>query len=95
MIGKRKYVDNFAMFTLFHWFLTENLIMDMSSFAVDIILQVKRNADKQPLQKGIDILFISLSFLIILFKLSLILTYMFIFGKPSSSKFFLFDGIHP
>jgi len=95
IISKRPFVDNFAMLTLFHWFLTENLVSDLISIAIDILLQIQTTSEKQRLQMSIDIVFIVLANIMILLKITLILVFMCIFGKPTSWNFFLFDGINP
>lgn len=83
------------MFTLFHRFLTENLISDLISLAVDILLQISKDEHKSKSQLLVDTTFILLSALMIASKIVLIWIFMLKFAKPSSSKFFLFDGIHP
>lgn len=83
------------MFTLLHWFLNENFISDLVSLTVDIVFQMKTSSQKGPLQSYVDFNFIVMTGIIVFIKFLLILIFMFKFGKPSSSKFFLFDGIHP
>lgn len=95
VISKWGMVDDFAMLTLFHWFITENLISDLISVAIDILLQIWTNGSKEGFQAFIDILFIILAIYFISIKILLIWIILIRFGNPGSDKFFLFDGLHP
>jgi len=83
------------MFTLFHKFLTENLISDFVWVAIDILFQMRTKDDKYPFQTFVDITFILFSSMIIIIKCALIWLFMLKFGKPLSKNCFLFDGLHP
>jgi len=95
LISRRELVDNLAMFTLFHWFLTENLSNELVWISIDILFQLWSKDDKSQLQIFVDIIFILLSILLIIIKMALIWLFMLKYGKPSSKVFFLFDGILP
>ena len=82
---------NFVFFTLFFWFLSENILIDMASFAVEMRLLITPKG--RNLETNISL--VTISFLWILLKLAIYIYLMIVSTKKTSFLFFLHNGLKP
>ena len=75
-------------FTLFFWFLTENIFIDMSSLAIDL-----RLFDHDQKLTHLDKTFLGISILMIISKLLIFIFLIIVSTKKTSMLYFLHDGL--